>query len=92
VPDVDTLGRALHTLGELGWMHRPVLVRRWTEAALTHPGLIVHADEPLPTAAEALWLACALLDTPLPPTLACHFIDTPQTADTPGQAGEGGGT
>lgn len=76
VPDVDTLGRALRTLRELGWMHRPVLARLWTDAAHTHPGLIVHADEPLPTAAEALWLACALLDTPLPPVLACHFIET----------------
>ena len=76
VPDVDTLGRALHTLRELGWMHRPVLARQWTDAAQTHPGLIVHADEPLPAAAEALWLACALLDTPQPPALACHFIET----------------
>jgi hypothetical protein len=76
VPDVDTLGRALHTLHELGWMHRPVLARLWADAAQTRPGLITHADEPLPAAAEALWLACALLDTPRPPTLACHFIET----------------
>lgn len=93
VPDVDTLGRALLTLREMGWMHRPVLARLWTDAAYTHPGLIVHVDEPLPTAAEALWLACALLDTPLPPALACHFIETLKPPiETTGQAIGGGGT
>lgn len=74
VPDVDSLARALQTVQALGWMHRPVLARLWTDAATTRPGLLVHADEPLPVAAEALWLACALLDTPLPPALACHFL------------------
>ena len=35
VPDVDGLGRALQTLQGLGWMHRPVLARLWTDAADT---------------------------------------------------------
>ncbi|MEY4908708.1 MAG: hypothetical protein RL260_2426 [Pseudomonadota bacterium] len=89
VPDVDGLGRALQALRALDWMHRPVLARFWTDAATTRPGLLVHANEALPMAAEALWLACALLDTPLPPALACHFI--PVIA-APGQEHEARGT
>lgn len=84
VPDVDSLGRALRSLGALGWMHRPVLARLWVEAARTRPGLITRPDEGLPEAAEALWLACALLDTPRPPALACHFIDTPRPTQDSG--------
>lgn len=77
LPDPDTLGRALQTLQHtLGWLHRPVLARLWVDAAQTRPGLLVSHDEPLPIGAQALWLACALLDTPMPPALAYHFIDT----------------
>lgn len=89
VPDVDGLGRALQTLQTLGWMHRPVLARLWTDAATTRPGLLVHAGEALPVAAEALWLACSLLDTPEPPALACHFV---QPASGSGQELHAGGT
>ncbi|MEN9484364.1 hypothetical protein [Sphaerotilus montanus] len=89
VPDVDGLGRALQTLQALGWMHRPVLARLWTDAATTRPGLLVHAGEGLPVAAEALWLACALLDTPQPPALSCHFIQTEMAS---GQELQAGGT
>lgn len=89
LPDVDGLGRALQMLQALGWMHRPVLARLWTDAATTRPGLLVHADDGLPVAAEALWLACTLLDTPLPPALACHFIPAVQPS---GQEAEAGGT
>lgn len=89
VPDVDGLGRALQTLQALGWMHRPVLARLWTDAATTRPGLLVHAGEGLPVAAEALWLACALLDTPQPPALSCHFIQAPVAS---GQELQAGGT
>ncbi|WP_293999988.1 hypothetical protein [Sphaerotilus sp.] len=92
VPDVDSLGRALQTLQTLGWMHRPVLARLWTDAAATRPGLLLHAGDTLPVAAEALWLACALLDTPLPPTLACHFLEEIAPAGRTGQEREGGGT
>lgn len=77
VPDEDALGRALSVLQSLGWLHRPALVRLWTEAAMTRPGLATGPDEPLPVAAEALWLACRLLDTPVPPELACRFVDPP---------------
>jgi hypothetical protein len=86
VPDVDELGRAVQTLQALGWMHRPILARLWVDAAVTRPGLITRPGEPLPVAAQALWLACELLDTPLPPALAHHFIETP------GQGRQHGGT
>lgn len=89
VPDVDGLGRALQALHALGWMHRPVLARLWIDAATVRPGLLVRPDDALPVAAEALWLACALLDTPLPPALACHFI--PVTTST-GHEAEARGT
>jgi hypothetical protein len=70
-PDADGLVHALQELQALPWMLRPVLVRAWTEAALTHkpPG-------PLPSeAADALRLASALLDSPLPPELAKHYVE-----------------
>jgi hypothetical protein len=89
VPDVDSLGRALQALRAMGWMHRPVLARLWIDAATVRPGLLVRTGEGLPVAAEALWLACALLDTPLPPALACHFIPAIATA---GQEPEARGT
>ena len=78
VPDVDQLGRALQTLAGLGWVHRPLLARAWVDAADTRPGLRTRLDEPLPVAAEALRLACVLIDTPLPPALAAHFIREPE--------------
>jgi hypothetical protein len=89
LPDVDGLGRALQTLQALGWMHRPVLARLWTDAATIRPGLLTHASEGLPVAAEALWLACALLETPLPPAVTCHFIPVDQPS---GQEVETDGT
>lgn len=70
-PDADGLVHALQELQMLPWMLKPVLVRAWTAAALRHkpPG-------PLPgEAADALRLACALLDSPLPPELARHYVE-----------------
>jgi hypothetical protein len=70
-PDADGLVHALQELQTLPWMLKPVLVRAWTDAALRHkpPG-------PLPgEAADALRLACALLDSPLPPELARHYVE-----------------
>jgi hypothetical protein len=78
VPDVDQLGRALQTLSGLSWVHRPLLARVWVDAADTRPGLRSRLDDPLPVAAEALRLACVLIDTPLPPALAAHFIHEPE--------------
>lgn len=86
VPDNDQLVRAWQTLQHsLDWMTRPVLARLWTDAAATRPGLLRHADDALPLAAQALWLACALLDTPLPPALACHFPAEIHPSRGPGQ-------
>ncbi|MDQ5895960.1 MAG: hypothetical protein QG612_46 [Pseudomonadota bacterium] len=78
VPDVDQLGRALQTLSGLGWVHRPLLAKAWVDAADTRPGLRSRLEDPLPVAAEALRLACVLIDTPLPPALAAHFIHEPE--------------
>ena len=72
-PDADGLVHALQEVQSLPWMLQPVLVRTWTEAALRHkpPG-------PLPDeAADALRLASVLLDSPLPPELARHYVEPP---------------
>lgn len=75
-PDADELGRALHLLEELAWMRRPLLVRIWVEAALPEWAGLHDAGERL-CAAQALRMACGLLDTPLPPALARLFIEPP---------------
>lgn len=80
-PDVDGLGRALHTLGALTWMRRPLLARRWVEAAEPAWADLDPADRL--AAAEALRLACGLLDTPLPPALARQFVEPPPAPTRP---------
>lgn len=68
-PDTDGLVYALQELQAMPWMQRPALVRGWVGGAIAHsPGHRL-AD----TAADALRLTCALLDSPLPPELAQHF-------------------
>lgn len=72
-PDADGLVHALQEVQTLPWMVKPVLVRAWTDAALRHgpPG-------PLPAeTADALRLAATLLDSPLPPELARHYVEPP---------------
>jgi hypothetical protein len=75
-PDADGLVHALQEVQTLPWMLKPVLVRHWTEAALRHkpPGPL--ADE----ACDALRLAAVLLDSPLPPELARHYVEPGATA------------
>ncbi|MEO6410237.1 MAG: hypothetical protein ABIO45_15995 [Burkholderiaceae bacterium] len=69
-PDADAMVRALATLERLSWTERPLLVRSWVGEALAHS-----ASEWLaPASADALRLACNLLDAPMPPELARHFI------------------
>lgn len=70
-PDADALVSALHELQVLAWMQRPVLVRGWFDAAVAHSLHRRLGD----TAADALRLSCTLLDSPLPPILAKHFIE-----------------
>lgn len=69
--DIDASLRALRTLQTLPWLLRPVLVRRWFDAAreLTD-GPALH-----PVAADALRLTCTLLDSPVPPELGRQYIE-----------------
>jgi hypothetical protein len=71
LPDADTLVNALHGIQTLPWMLRPVLVRRWIDAAIVlSPASGLH-----PAAAEALRIAAGLLDTPPPPELNSSFVE-----------------
>ena len=69
-PDVDAMVHALGTLERLGWVERPLLVRCWVEEALARSS----SEWLAPAAADALRLACTLLDSPLPPDLARHYL------------------
>ena len=70
-PDGDGLVHALDEVESLPWMLRPVLVRAWVEAAIA-----TSQRARLPAgAADALRLAADLLDSPLPPELARHYIE-----------------
>jgi len=71
IPDGDGLAHALDEVEALPWMLRPVLVRGWVEAALATSG----RARLYPVAADALRLAAGLLDSPMPPELARHFIE-----------------
>jgi hypothetical protein len=73
-PDTDALVAALRELQALPWMQRPVLVRTWLDAAVAHSQYRRLGD----TASDALRLSCTLLDSPLPPVLAAHFIESAQ--------------
>lgn len=68
-PDSDGLVQALQELQALAWMQRPVLARDWVTAAMQHSRHGRLAD----TAADALRLSCALLESPLPPELERHY-------------------
>jgi hypothetical protein len=69
--DIDASMRALRVVQSLPWLLRPVLVRRWYEAAreLTD-GPALHPDS-----ADALRLTCVLLDSPVPPDLSQQYIE-----------------
>jgi hypothetical protein len=69
--DIDATLRALRTLQSLPWLLRPVLVRSWFDAArMLTEGPALHPD-----AADALRLACTLLDSPVPPELGRQYIE-----------------
>jgi len=68
-PDTEGLVHALQELQSIAWMQRPALMRGWVAAAVQHSRHGRLAD----TAADALRLSCALLDSPLPPELARHY-------------------
>jgi len=73
-PDADGLVHALTEVQALPWMLRPVLVRAWIDAALPATGPL---HRWAPEAADALRLAALLLDCPLPPELARHYVAVP---------------
>ena len=73
-PHIDGLVHALHGLRALPWLQRPVVVRGWVGAALKHSRHGQLDDD----AADALRLSCTLLDSPLPPGLAEHYIEAMQ--------------
>lgn len=69
VPDSDSLVHALRALQSLSWLNRPPLVRAWVGEAIAHAGSAgLTAD-----AADALFMTCLLLDSPMPGELARHF-------------------
>jgi hypothetical protein len=70
-PDSDALVSALLELQSLAWMQRPLLVRGWFDAAVSHS---LHRRLDV-GAADALRLSCTLLDSPLPPALAKLFVE-----------------
>lgn len=70
-PDGDGLAHALDEVEALPLMLRPVLMRGWVDAAITTSGRV----RLLPMAADALRIAAGLLDSPLPPELARHFVE-----------------
>lgn len=70
-PDGDGLAHALDEVESLPWMLRPVLLRGWVDSALATS----RRARLLPDAADALRLTAGLLDSPLPPELARHYIE-----------------
>ena len=72
-PDVDALVQALRQMQSLPWLQRPVIVRGWVGAAIKHSSNGRLAIE----AADALRMSCTLLDSPMPPELAAHYIQGP---------------
>lgn len=70
-PDADTLMHALWGVQELSWMLRPVLLRAWVDEAGAMSETLALREE----AADALRLAALLLDAPMPPVLARHYLE-----------------
>ncbi len=75
-PDVDTMVHALAALERMTWIERPILARCWVREALAHSG----SEWLAAGAADALRLACTLIDCPLPPDLARHCVTLPEDA------------
>ncbi|HSC00296.1 MAG TPA: hypothetical protein VLE45_10300, partial [Burkholderiaceae bacterium] len=75
MPDANALVNALHDVQALPWMLRPVLVRRWVDAAVT----LSPVGQLSAPAAEALRIAARLLDCPLPPAVAACFVEVGAT-------------
>ena len=72
-PGAENVFEALARLQTLSWMQRPVIIRSWVAAALKANGGVRFGE----AAADALRLTCTLLDAPMPPELAKHYISLP---------------
>jgi Zn-dependent protease with chaperone function len=70
-PDADGLATALAGVQALPWMLKPVLARAWLDAARRQSPQGRLSDD----SADALRLACLLLESPMPPELARHYIE-----------------
>ena len=69
--DIDATLRALRELQALPWLLRPVLVRRWFDAAR----VLTDGPQLHPASADALRLTCTLLDSPVPPELGRQYTE-----------------
>ena len=69
--DIDATLRALRELQALPWLLRPVLVRRWFDAAR----VLTDGPQLHPASADALRLTCTLLDSPTPPELGRQYTE-----------------
>ena len=72
-PGPDALVQALRQIQAMPWLQRPIFVRNWVGAAMKHSDGGRLAAE----AADALRMTCTLLDSPMPPDLAAHYIQAP---------------
>ncbi|HEY3635208.1 MAG TPA: hypothetical protein VGK95_09170 [Caldimonas sp.] len=75
-PKAESMVEALTRLQTLSWMQRPVVVRSWLATAIAQSRFGRLSD----LSADALRLSCGLLDSPLPPELARHYIVLPADA------------
>jgi hypothetical protein len=69
-PDPDALVNALRQMQGLPWLQRPMIARAWVNAAVRHS----ESGRLVQDAADALRMSCTLLDSPMPPELAAHYI------------------
>jgi len=76
-PPAEAMADALRQMQTLSWMKRPLVVRHWLSAAEAR-GRNGRLDD---GAADAFRLSCALLDSPMPPDLARHYITLPADTD-----------
>jgi hypothetical protein len=76
-PDAETMVEALARVQTLSWVQRPVIVRHWVTAAVSRSRGLRLGD----LSADALRLTCGLLDSPLPPELAHHYVTLPAEGD-----------
>jgi hypothetical protein len=75
-PKAEAMVEALAKMQTLSWRQRPVIVRNWVTAAISRSRGLRLGD----LSADALRLTCGLLDSPMPPELARHYIPLPADA------------